>query len=241
MWFLPLVNCRGFPDPIVCNQRVLQDLSLHIEGGGSNFLTFMFCLIMWLKMLLRKKILSAQYTWALGFSMRWIFIRLCYANNSMWRLHKDGMYWYQRPCVCCPLQWVDGSIIAQDCLTGEISLWLLQDKLPTLLGDTPWPDEIICMSSKAAVPPNFSCAVTVHHGIPQADGLVMVGYNLAIQLSRLKHLNFVCEDGWSSWYAREVCKQEVHFVIACLMLHLDKLMLVMYRWAAVFIEAKVHI
>jgi len=71
------VNCKGFPDPIVCNQRVLRDLSLHIEGGGSNFLTFMFCLIMWLKMLLCKKILSTQYSWALGFSMRWIFIRLC--------------------------------------------------------------------------------------------------------------------------------------------------------------------
>ena len=81
--------------------------------------------------------------------------------------------------VCwCPLQWVDWSIIAQDCLTGEISLWLLQDKLPPLLGDTPWPDKIICMSSKAALSPHFSRAVTVHHGIPQADGLVMVGYNI---------------------------------------------------------------
>jgi hypothetical protein len=40
MWFLPLVNCKGFPDLIVCNQRVLRDLSVHNEGGGSNFLNF---------------------------------------------------------------------------------------------------------------------------------------------------------------------------------------------------------
>lgn len=33
-WFLPLVNCKGIQDLIVCNQRVLRDLSLHIEGGG---------------------------------------------------------------------------------------------------------------------------------------------------------------------------------------------------------------
>lgn len=37
----------------------------------------MFCLVMWLKMLLCKKILSAQYSWALGISMRWISIKLC--------------------------------------------------------------------------------------------------------------------------------------------------------------------
>jgi hypothetical protein len=35
------------------------------------------------------------------------------------------------------------------------------------------------MSSKAALSPHFSHAVTVlHHGIPHADGLVMVGYNI---------------------------------------------------------------
>lgn len=77
MWFLPLVNCKGFPDLIFCNESVLRDLSLHIQGGGSNFLTYMFCLIMLLKMLLCKKILSAQYSWALGTSVRWISIRLC--------------------------------------------------------------------------------------------------------------------------------------------------------------------
>jgi hypothetical protein len=80
-WFLPLVNCKGFPDLNVCNQRVLRGLSLHIEGGGSNFLTFSFCLIMWLKVLLCKKILSVQYIWALGISMKWISIRLCVSQT----------------------------------------------------------------------------------------------------------------------------------------------------------------
>jgi hypothetical protein len=31
---------------------------------------------MWLKMLLCKKIMSAQYSWALGISRRWISIKL---------------------------------------------------------------------------------------------------------------------------------------------------------------------
>jgi hypothetical protein len=36
MWFLPLMNCKGFPDLIVGNRRALRDLSLHVEGGGDN-------------------------------------------------------------------------------------------------------------------------------------------------------------------------------------------------------------
>ena len=163
---------------IVCNQRVLRDLSVHNEGGGSNFLTLMFFLIMWLKMLLCKKILSVQYSWDLGISMRWISIRL-YVLQTMNVEITQRQHVLIPGTVCwCPVQWDDWSIIAQVCLTGEISLRLLQDKLPPLLGDTPWLDEIICMSSKAALPLHFSPAVTVHHGIPQADRLVMVGYNI---------------------------------------------------------------
>jgi hypothetical protein len=58
-WFLPLVNCKGFQDLIVCNHRVLIDLSLHIEGGESNYLTYMFCLIMQLKILVEENIFNA--------------------------------------------------------------------------------------------------------------------------------------------------------------------------------------
>jgi len=77
MWFLPLMNYKGFPNLIVGNWRVLRDLSLHFKGGGNNFLTFLFCLIMWLKMLLSSKILSLWYSWTLGISIRWISIRHC--------------------------------------------------------------------------------------------------------------------------------------------------------------------
>lgn len=162
---------------------------------------------------------------------------LCPAHYSMWSSHKACIHTRNSLMMSSAVSWLvrlPCKVVLQvkfhfDCSkTICYSCWVSQ--MTSYVHPT-----------RQTCPSFFTCCDTASWCFPRPMDWSWWSAILGTQISRLKHLMFVCDGGWSPWYTRELCKQEVHYLITFWMLHLDKLMHVIYRYAAVCIDAKGHI